>query len=293
MPCMYFSGTDSDIITFDDPENQCIRVNLDLFIRVLKNNEQNTRVFLDTHLLKIRGNENGQEPPTEKLVPKSNASVDLGNMPSMPILVYTSRTLISAEFREIDSDEFKKTYLAPLDRDVRESNIRSRPLAQEYRYPFGDASRVEHDIQVSFNEEIAGTIKRLYRDVGDRQNYFGSESIIRPPLNQRKIVQPDIIHMITNSDLGIQYPEIVFGIGDYKTGIYKMTQGFEEFKIALLNRRRLNLHSIGNFFPDREWSPRVLFALVLNKYIYQAFLCGTDRILISTTSQFQDSLNMR
>ena len=84
----------------------------------------------------------------------------------------------------------------------------------------------------------------------------------------------------------MQYPEIVFGIGDYKTGVYKMTQGFEEFKTAILNRRRLRLHSIGNFFPDREWSPRVLFALVLSKYIYQAFLCGTDRILISDHQTF-------
>ena len=84
----------------------------------------------------------------------------------------------------------------------------------------------------------------------------------------------------------MQYPDIVLGIGDYKTGVYKMTQGFEEFKTAILNRRRLRLHSIGNFFPDREWSPRVLFALVLSKYIYQAFLCGTDRILISDHQTF-------
>ena len=53
MPCMYFSGVESDIITYDDLGNRCMRVNLDLFIRVLNNNEQNTRVFLDTHLLKI------------------------------------------------------------------------------------------------------------------------------------------------------------------------------------------------------------------------------------------------
>ena len=117
-------------------------------------------------------------------------------------------------------------------------------------------------------------------------NYFGSPSIVRPPLDQRRIIQPDIIHMINESDSDMQYPEIVFGIGDYKTGVYKMTQGFEEFKTAILNRRRLRLHSIGNFFPDREWSPRVLFALVLSKYIYQAFLCGTDRILISDHQTF-------
>lgn len=41
-----------------------------------------------------------------------------------------------------------------------------------------------------------------------------------------------------------------------------------------------------NFFPSEEWSPRVLFPLVLRKYLYQAFLCGTNRILISDHPTF-------
>jgi hypothetical protein len=96
--------------------------------------------------------------------------------------------------------------------------------------------------------------------------------------------------MINKSDLGMSY---VFGIGDYKTGIYKMTEGFEELKAAiesqvedLLNRRRLRLQSSENFFPNREWTPRVVFALVLRKYLYQAFLCGTDRVFISDHQTF-------
>ena len=282
---MYFSGVDSDIITYDDPENRCIRVNLDLFIRVLNNNEQNTRVFLDTHLLKILGNEDGQDR-REKLVSKGNASVSLGNMPSIPIVVYSSRALITAEFREMSSDDFKDRYLAPLDIALKESNICRRPLAQEYAYPRGDAMHVEQAIQEYFDREIARTIDHLYRDIGDITNHFCSPSFVKSPLDGKRAVQPDIIHMLTKSDLNTQYPEIVFGIGDYKTGVYKMMQGFEEFKTAILNRRRLRLHSIGNFFPDREWSPRVLFALVLSKYIYQAFLCGTDRILISDHQTF-------
>lgn len=112
---MYFSGVDSSDITINDPSNQCITINPELFINVLNNRELNTRVFLDTRLLKIRGNENRQEHPTEKLVSNSNASVDLGNMSSMAILVYISRALITAEFREISSDEFKDRYLALLD----------------------------------------------------------------------------------------------------------------------------------------------------------------------------------
>ena len=283
---MYFSGVDSDIITYDDPENRCIRVNLDLFIRVLNNNEQNTRVCLDTHLLKIRGNEDGQERRAEKLVSKGNASVGLGNMPSIPIVVYTSRALITAEFREMSSDDFKETYLAPLDKALEESNISIPLLAPAYPYPLGDAMHVEQAIQEYFDREIARTIDHLYRDIGDITNHFCSPSFVKSPLDGKRAVQPDIIHMLTKSDLNTQYPEIVFGIGDYKTGVYKMMQGFEEFKTAILNRRRLRLHSIGNFFPDREWSPRVLFALVLSKYIYQAFLCGTDRILISDHQTF-------
>ncbi|CUM55885.1 unnamed protein product [Debaryomyces tyrocola] len=212
MPCMYFSGVDSDSITIDDPSNECIVINPELYDRVRNNKEQNTRVFLDTHLLKIRGNEDGQERRAEKLVSKGNAS----------------------------------------------------------RY---------------FNE-IAIPIGGLFHDIGDRTNHFGSPSFVNPPLDRKRTIQPDIIHMLTKSDLNTQYPDIVFGVGDYKTGIYKMMQGFEEFKTAILNRRRLRLHSIENFFPDREWSPRVLFALVLSKYIYEAFLCGTDRIFISDHQTF-------
>ena len=94
------------------------------------------------------------------------------------------------------------------------------------------------------------------------------------------------MHMLTKANLNTQYPEIVFGIGDYMTGIYKMSQGFADFREAILNRRRLRLNSIGNFFPDREWSPRVLSALVLSKFIYEAFLCGTARIFISDHQTF-------
>ncbi|CAG85694.2 DEHA2B16720p [Debaryomyces hansenii CBS767] len=290
MPCMYFSGVDSNAITIDDPSNECIVVNPEVYDGVHNNKEQNARAFLDTHLLRIRSGRSDQNTSPGRLVPRSKASVDIGNTPFMRVLVYTSRALITAEFREMSSNEFKDMYLAPLDNALRVSSIRSRLLAEDYRYPSGDAMHVEHAIQEYFNE-IAIPIKGLYRDVGDTNNYFGSPSIIRPTLDQRRIVQPDIIHMIYKSD--IQYPEIIFGIGDYKTGVYKMTEGFEELKAAiesqienLSNRRRLRSQSSGSFFPNREWSPRVLFALVLRKYIYQAFLCGTDRFFISDHQTF-------
>jgi len=293
VPCMYFSGVDSNAITIDDPSNHCIIINPELYGRVHNNKEENARIFLDTHLLRIRSKRSERKPSSDRLVPKSKASVDIGNMPFMRILVYTSCALISAEFREMSSDEFNEVYLAPLDNALRESNLSDDYLFKRYRYPLGDAMHVEHDIQEYFNERIAPTLTDLFGDLGDMDNYFGNPSIVRPPLDQRRIIQPDIIHMINKSDLGIQYPEIVFGIGDYKTGVYKMTEGFEDLKAViesqtenLLTRRRLRLQSSGSFFPDREWTPRVLFALVLRKYIYQAFLCGTDRIFISDHQTF-------
>lgn len=93
MPYIYFSGVDSNAITIDYPCKNWIRINSDLYDRVRNNEEQNTRVFLDTHLLRIHGGEDRKEFRTEKLVSKGNASVGLGNMPSIPILVYTSRAL--------------------------------------------------------------------------------------------------------------------------------------------------------------------------------------------------------
>ena len=59
-----------------------------------------------------------------------------------------------------------------------------------------------------------------------------------------------------------------------------------EYKQNLSNRRTLRLLPTGPLFNDREWSPRVLCALVLRKYIYQAFLCGTDRVFISDHQSF-------
>lgn len=110
---MYFSGIDRNSITIDDPSIECIITNPELFIRVLNNRELNTRIFLDTHLLRIRSRRNDQKPSLERLLPKSKASVDVGNISSISVLGYTSRALVTAEFREISSDAFKDRYLPP------------------------------------------------------------------------------------------------------------------------------------------------------------------------------------
>lgn len=120
MPAMYFSGVDSNEIT-SEVSCRYISIDPDLCYRILCNDDLNARVFLDTPLLRFRDRTNEQIPFPRKVVSKSNASVGLVNMPSLPIVVYTSRALINAEFREITTDEFKDTYVVPLDVTLRES----------------------------------------------------------------------------------------------------------------------------------------------------------------------------
>lgn len=162
---MYFSGEESKDITYDDPENQSIRITPTLYARVQNNNEQNTRIFLDTHLLRIRDDEDEQNSFSERMVPKSDAYVSVGTMPRMSLLVYITDALMTADFRETSSDEFKERYLAPLDTTIRESSIKIRPLLDEYAYPLGDACHAESAIQEYFNWRIAPTICDVYRNI--------------------------------------------------------------------------------------------------------------------------------
>ena len=291
---MYFSGEDSNNITYDDPANKCIRINPSLYARVQDDNEQNIRVFLDTHLLKIRNISHNQKLPTlEHIISKHNASVSTGSTTVMLALNYVTKAMMTAEFREISSDKFKNTYLAPLDKVMKDSNLNGRFLLPEYYYPLGDARHVEDDIQIYFNEEIANSIKRFYRDILDEYHHFGYASSITPPLSINPNFKPDIVHVSWDEALTRQNPDICFAIGDYKTENYFLTKGLQELKLAItdfvekrLNLKQLRLHENQHIFEDREWSPRVLCALVLRKYLYQAFLCGTDRVFISDHQSF-------
>lgn len=74
--------------------------------------------------------------------------------------------------------------------------------------------------------------------------------------------------MINESDLDIQYPDIVFGIGDYKTGVYKMAEGFEELKAAIESQIVC-----------------IIFVMILKQYLlslfgYQKFLNSLHQILL-------------
>lgn len=56
----------------------------------------------------------------------------------MPILVYTSRELMTVTLQDISSDEYKDMNLAPLDIKIRESHITIRLVVKNYHYPLGD-----------------------------------------------------------------------------------------------------------------------------------------------------------
>lgn len=55
---------------------------------------------------------------------------------------------------------------------------------------------MESDIQQYCGREIAGTIDRLYRGICDIDNYFDKRSIIRPPLDGKRVVKPDSGHIL-------------------------------------------------------------------------------------------------
>ena len=100
--------------------------------------------------------------------------------------------------------------------------------------------------------------------------------ILRPPLNKDIFIEPDIIHFAEYESGDGHFPEICFGLGDYKTENYYLAQGFEKFKEAIEDFRRMDQQT-EYLYQDAHWNPGILFALVLSKYFYDAFLCGTNR----------------
>ncbi|CUM57426.1 unnamed protein product [Debaryomyces tyrocola] len=128
-------------------------------------------------------------------------------MPRMS--VYITDALMTADFREMSSDEFKERYLAPLDTTIRESSIKIQLLLDEYAYPLGDACHAESAIQEYFNWRIAPTICDVHRNICGRDYYFGQPSIIRPPLDRRSVIKADITHMLKKGPFrNLDTPEI-------------------------------------------------------------------------------------
>ena len=112
MPSMYFSGEKGEHLTFDDPDNNCVRINPDIYASVDNDNQRNARVFLDTPLLRIHGYTPEPDLPIDRtgpIVSKGGASFSLETRVFIPALFYVTNSIITAEFREMSCDLFKST----------------------------------------------------------------------------------------------------------------------------------------------------------------------------------------
>ena len=91
-------------------------------------------------------------------------------------------------------------------------------------------------------------------------HFFGEPSIIRPRLERRSVLKPDITHILKKGSFrNLQIPEVCFAIGDYKKGTYNLARGFEElrvpieeFKEYLLDNKRLRSLKSRPLFADRQ-----------------------------------------
>ena len=93
-----------------------------------------------TPLLKIRDlNEHKVLPAPKRIIDKFSASVSVGSTPDLPALYYITNAMVAAEFREINSNEFKINFLAPLDTAIRESDICDIFSSHMYAYPVAES----------------------------------------------------------------------------------------------------------------------------------------------------------
>lgn len=65
---------------------------------------------------------------------------------------------------------------------------------------------------------------------------------MRPPLNRRTIIKPDIVLAVDKSTHNSQCPEICFAMGDYKKKNYYLTRGLEGLELDILDYKE-NLSS--------------------------------------------------
>lgn len=183
------------------------------------------------------------------------------------------------------------------------ANILDRFLSYVYEYPRAQSNNEEF-VQRYFNGRVLTPIENVYKYTCGQHHVFGGPLIIKPSFTDAKNLRfkPDIIHFLTNKLASLhEFPNIYFGLGDYKTESYYLSQGFEELKGAIKSFKKILsntwlLRAMEDplvFEDEAEWSPRVVCTLVLRKYLYQAFLCGTDRVLISDHQTFSGFFNYR
>lgn len=290
---MYFSGKDSSDISTDEPKKNRIKIDKELFQEVQNDDEKNVRVFLDTPLQRLR-NYKGGRPLIESYNFEEGACLSVGTLPNGQCLTYITKLLMSAEFIALSSSEFQKRYLAPLDEALKGINVTSPPLASAYSYPLCDPTNLENDVQQYFERRIAGPLNDLYQDIYGRLCFFGKEPCLRPPLFKDNLIQPSIVLSMMNSTYRrYQSPELCLAIGAYKDKDYFLEPGFErfmdshkEYKEQVRNKSRKELKEPAYIFRSGTWTPCMLFGWVLRRYLYEALICGTDRVFISDHQTF-------
>lgn len=215
-------------------------------------------------------------------------------MNNMGPAIYITKALTKAKFKEMKPCEFKRRYLEPVDKIITAKKIDCDLLSRYYDYPKGNPYDCEQYIQSYFNNKRSDPLQKLFKKIYDDHSEFGALPLFRPPFFTLKLIKPDITHLYNYSDsMDFRIPEACIALGDFKKGTYKMAEGFNEFRLAIKEYRKILAdHRILKpqvptpVFNLGPWSEKAAFALVLRKYLLDTFLCGTDRVYISDHQNF-------
>lgn len=124
----------------------------------------------DTALLKIKDLDQSKVVPSPKcIIDKFSASVSTGSKPDLSALYYITNAMVAAEFREINNDEFKNTFLSPLDKAIRGSRFIKRYLPNAYEYPRADSNK-EIWVQWYFNGNIVTSFELILNSILNEQS---------------------------------------------------------------------------------------------------------------------------
>ncbi|KAK6454372.1 uncharacterized protein RJT20DRAFT_148276 [Scheffersomyces xylosifermentans] len=276
---MFFSAIYSNKIIEIDTE-RFIQINTELVREAFRDCETGTRIHLDIPLLNL-----SPKSPKEENFPLSNVSLGTGTNPVFPAFVYITDALLSAKFRPIGSSTFIRRYLLPLDRQIKRADIRDSHLRPSFGIPRQEVIWSEVIIHSYFNAKISPAIQSLYRDI----NTSGRFNLVKfyAPLSDSLVVERDVAHIWgCKKDHGFSYPELCFAIGNYRKQSYRLQKGFEGMMELTQNYHPNPADTKQRFFPSRDWTSTVFFTLLLRKYLYQAFMCGTNRIFLSDNNTF-------
>ncbi|KAK6455238.1 uncharacterized protein RJT20DRAFT_136390 [Scheffersomyces xylosifermentans] len=158
-------------------------------------------------------------------------------------------------------------------------------LKRFYENPMPEDIESEAYIQDYFNSEIKPPINSLYKKIDTTSN-FGLMRFFAP-LTDSVIVESDVVHIWgCKNPPARSYPEMCFAIGDYNRSNYKLNEGFERMMELIRNYQQNPADANQLFFPSRLWTSAVCFTLLLRKYLYQAMICGTNRVFLSDHNTF-------